>query len=174
MTLAPTELSFSLSVGHLQLDSQLPSAPKTPEEIAAGASAEWCQYPVMLVPSAEGGEAGAIPSLSVSATVNPSYQQVVFIQHLRAAVAPLNLRLEQNTIARLSRLAFAVIDDVERVARVAAAAAAAGADNGGNGGVSSTTGPQATRWSCAPCTLHLTLYTLHLPFSTLHHASSSH
>eukprot|EP00966_Prymnesium_polylepis_P281765 6510923-Prymnesium_polylepis.1 len=75
LKLSATQVGFDLSVGHLQLDSQLPSAPKTPAQIDAGASAEWCKFPVMLVPSGSSGSRGE-PTLSVKATVDPSYDQV--------------------------------------------------------------------------------------------------
>eukprot|EP00966_Prymnesium_polylepis_P026539 612297-Prymnesium_polylepis.2 len=81
----------------------------------------------MLVPTAPGGtvdhSAGTV--LSVSGRLDPSYTQVIFIADFRAAVAPLRLQVEQNTIARVGRLAFAVMADVDHLMRVLLARGAA-------------------------------------------------
>ena len=82
-------------LAHLQVDSAVPST----------------KFPVMLAPQPQPSSATANATpvcLEVSVTHNRRWHSLVYLEYVGASVRPLRLQLEQNTCARLLRLAHSI------------------------------------------------------------------
>lgn len=119
----PSDLSIELKIGRLQIDSCVP--------ITA--------LPVLLSPKHD-DEDDTGESVHFSLSLDPRWEPALYVNYVGAALQPLCLELEQNTVTRLLRLLrtveteWARVDDEQAQLREAAAGGAGGCGGPAGGG----------------------------------------